>query len=136
MKNKIFITTNKQHDPYIYKRISGWRDRQTICNPTSRHGLYDYRTDENGYKPTDEKFDPANGTFADGYLFQRKWWAVERFGLLSNPFWFQGYCEELYNPSGERVLLHAVDMDGNMFHPLYIELSPDCERARFYERVK
>lgn len=136
MKRKLFITTNNEHKPYVFERLSKWRPKETFYDVTAHHSLYDYRTDEFGRKPTDEKFNPDNGTYVDGYFFQHKWWATERFYLLSNPFWMQGYNEQLQSESGEKVTLHAVDMDGDMFDPLYIELSDDCESARFYRRVK
>ena len=136
MRHKHFVTVNTEHSPCEYVRISGWRERIDFYNPSPRHPLYEYRTDEYGRKSWEGNFDPSNGTYVDGYYFARQWWAVERFWLLSNPFYMQGYCEELKARDGERVMLHAVDMDGDLYYPLYIEISPNGEAVRFYEKVR
>lgn len=130
MKHKVF--TDKTGA--TFERISGWLPRQTVYNPTSRHGLYYWRTDEYGYREYSEKFNPANGTYADGYKYKGMWLAVERFYALGCAF-LGGAPYFVSANDGEEVVIGGVDMDGNLFDPLYIEMDEYGENARLYMRI-
>lgn len=131
MRHKVFTENGTGA---TFERISGWLPRQTIYNPTPRHPMYYYRTDENGYREHDSKFNPANGTYVDGFKYKGTWLAVERFGWLGS-VWCGGTPFSPVAKDGEFVVIGAVDMDGDMFHPLYLEMDCDGENGRLYVRI-
>lgn len=130
------MKTFVNQDGKKFERVSRWIEKKTAYDVHKNSSLYEYATDENGYNRFSDNFNPENGTYCDYYVFNRIKYAVDRFYLLSNPFYMQGYNEHLVSNDGEHVELHAVDMDGDMFNPLYIELSNDCEYARFYRCIE
>jgi len=117
-----------------FERISGWLPRQTVYNPTPRHSMYYWRMDENGYREYDKNFDPTNGTFVDGYKYKGMWLAVERFYALGCAF-LGGTPFITTADDGEEVIIGGVDMDGNLFDPLYLEMDEYGEYGRLYVRI-
>lgn len=131
MKHKVFIENGTGA---TFERISGWLPRQTIYNPTSRHSMYYYRTDEYGYREHDSEFNPVNGTYVDGYKYKGTWYAVERFFALGSAF-LGGTPFMPVADDGEQVVIGAMDMDGNLYNPLYLEMDEYGEYGRLYVRI-
>lgn len=112
--------------------LSRWIKIRHAYNVTSRHCLYNYCTDENGYCPGQSRFNPENGTFLDFFRFAGRKWAMNQFirfgGMMGGipPMWEDEY--------GKLRFLSGYDSE-NYYNPFLIELSEDCEYVRIYREV-
>ena len=124
---------SKCDHPATFKRVSRWITVQHNYTPGKNNSLWDYVTDENGYKPYQEQFTPENGLFLDFFRWNGRTWAVEQFLALGNPFWCPvSYAYE--DSSGKLCYLSGVDNE-NIYNPIYVEFDECCERVRVYEGV-
>lgn len=128
MKHKI-ITCN---DGKKIRRLSRWIKIREAYDVSKRNGLYDYCTDENGYKPYQDQFDSTNGTYCNYFVFRGVKLAIDRFYSCGSQ-WINASYE--WTENGKHCFISGVDMDGNLFHPLLIELDEYGENARVYEEV-
>ena len=122
-------------DGVRYRQVSRWITIKHNYNPNKRNALWDYVFDENGYHPYQEKFNPEHGLYLDYFRYQGRTYALEQFWVLGN-IWCGGYPIMYDDEDGKLGVIGTVDMDGNMFHPLYGEWDECCERVRLWEEVK
>lgn len=112
-------------------RVSNWITIQRNYRPNKRNSLWDYVCDDAGYHPYQSKFNPENGLFLDYFRYRGRTYAVDQFYLLGSFFVSTPPIE--YIEHGESHFIGTVDMDGNIFHPLYGEWDEYGERIRLYE---
>ena len=127
---KIYTTKDGKHD-FIRSR---WLKVQNAYNVTPRHSLWDFVSDENGYKPHDKMFNPENGNFLDWFMYRGRKYAIEQFVGLGS-VWCGGVPYEIQETDGKSTFIHAVDFSGDIFRPLYIEISEYGDYVRVYEAV-
>ena len=113
-------------------RLSRWIQIKQNYNVNKRNSLYEFRTDENGYKPGQSKYNPANGTYLDYFRFNGRNYAIEQFIALGS-VWCGGAPYEFIDRDGKSTFIHAVDFCGDLYNPLYIELDECGERVRVYK---
>ena len=118
------------HDLY---RVSRWIRVKQNYNPNKGNSLWDYVHDDAGYHPHQKQFNPENGMFLDYFRHGGRTYAVDQFCLLGS--FFVSTPPIAYMEDGEKHYIGTVDMDGNMFHPLYGEWEEDIDglRVRLYE---
>ena len=117
----------------VFNRVSRWIEVKHNYTPNKCNSLWDYVTDENGYKPYQDNFNPENGLFLDYFRWNGKTWAVEQFWCLGNPFYVPvTYSYE--DKEGKLFFLSGVDTE-NIFNPIYVEFDEYHERVRVYEKV-
>ena len=129
LTNKPRITADNEH---TVTRLSRWITIRTNYNVSKANSLYDYSTDENGYRPYQDGYDPTNGTYLDYFRFGGRTYAIEQFILLSS-MWIGGRPYHFIDTDGTPASVIAVDMDGDLYDPLYIELDEYGERVRVYQ---
>lgn len=113
-------------------RLSRWITVRTNYNVSKRNSLYDFSTDENGNRPYEDNYNPENGTYLDYFHFGGRTYAIEQFvGLGSNAC--PGKPYQFEDTDGTLTTVSAVDFDGSLFDPLYLESDEYCERVRVYE---
>lgn len=117
-----------------YRRISRWITLKTNYNPTKRNSLWDYVTDESGYHPYQDEFNPKNGLYLDYFRFGGRTYALEQFYVLGS-VWLPGPPPMYDDEDGKLGVIGTVDMDSNMYHPIYGEWDECCEHVRLYEEV-
>lgn len=122
-------------DGVRYRRISRWIEIKHNYNPNKRNSLWDYVCDGSGYHPHQEKFNPADGLYLDYFRFGGKTYAAEQFWVLGG-VWVGGAPILYDDEDGKLGYIGSVDMDGNMFHPIYGEWDEYCEHVRLYEEVR
>lgn len=127
---KVFVTESGNK----YTR-SRWINVRHAYDVTPRHSLYDYCTDENGYHPYQDKFNPENGTYLDYFKYNGKLYALDQFYGLGS-IAVGGYPEMFTDTDGKLTVIGAVNMDGNLFAPEHAEFDECCERVRIYEPVR
>ena len=113
-------------------RLSRWIQIKQNYNVNKRNSLYEFSTDENGYKPGDSEYNPANGTYLDYFRFNGRNYAIEQFIALGS-VWCGGVPYEFTDTDGKSTFIHAVDYYGDLYNPLYIELDECGERVRVYK---
>lgn len=126
---KKFLSTDKK---YKIKRVSRWIAIKQAYNISKRNGLFEFCTDENGYKPNELNFNPENGTFLDYFRFNGRNYAMDQFiriGSIACP----GTAYKFIDTDNKTHELGAVDFWGDLYNPYYIELDPYGERVRVYE---
>lgn len=130
---KTFITTDNKHE---ITRISRWITVKTNYNVNKRNSLYEFSTDENGYTPDQTNYSPENGTYLDYFRFNGKTYATSQFVALGS-VWCGGQPYEFTDTDGKNTFVHAVDFYGDLYNPLYIELSEYGDAVRVYsvERI-
>lgn len=114
---------------------SRWITVQHLYDVTPRHSLYDFATDENGYKPYQDKYNPENGNYLDAFRYNGRWFALEQFigiGSMACP----GEQPRIKENDGTETFINAVDFSGDIFHPLHAEIDEYGERIRIYTPVK
>lgn len=114
---------------------SRWINVNHLYDVTPRHSLYDYSMDENGYHPYQDRFNPENGTYLDCFRYGGRLYALNQFygiGSIVCP----GAPETFIDTDGKLTVIGAVDMDGDIYNPVYAEFDECCERVRIYERVR
>ena len=126
--NKEFITNDGKH---IVTRLSRWITIKQAYNVNRRNSLFEFVSDENGYKPGQDEFNPANGTFLDYFRFDGRTYAIEQFITLGS-VWCAGAPYEFTDTDGKITFISAVDYYGDLYDPLYIELDKYGERVRVY----
>lgn len=131
---KQFVTIDGEH---TVTRLSRWITINTNYNVSMRNRLYDYSTDGSGYRPHQDGYDPTDGTYLDYFRFGGRTYAIEQFILLGS-MWIGGRPYKFIDTDGETSAVAAVDIDGCLYDPLYIELDEYGERVRVYqvERIK
>lgn len=133
MKETILIGNNWQENgTKDFIRLSRWIRIKQNYNPRKNNSLWDYVTDGNGYKHYNEKFNPAEGLLLDYFTFNGKNYALEQFCSLGNTF-FVPVKYSYETEDGKANYLSGVDMDGNIYNPLYIEIDGNGEAVRVYE---
>lgn len=115
-------------------RLSRWITIRQNYNTSPRNGLYYYVTDGSGYHPHEDNFDPENGTFLDYFHFNGRTYAIEQFVALGST-WIGGEPYRFKDTDGTITTVSAVDFDGCLYDPIYIELDEYGERVRVYELV-
>lgn len=123
-----FLTKDKQN---LVKRVSRWITIKHTYNVNRRNSLFDFSTDENGYTPAQENYNPENGTFLDYFSFRGRNYAINQFISLGS-VWCGGSPYEFTDTDGKSTFVHAVDFYGDLYNPLYIELDESGERVRVY----
>ena len=113
-------------------RLSRWIQIKQNYNVNKRNSLYEFSTDENGYKPGDSEYNPANGTYLDYFRFNGRNYAIEQFITLGS-VWCSGSPYEFTDTDGKSTFIHAVDFYGDLYNPLYIEVDECGERVRVYK---
>lgn len=114
-----------------FYRVSRWITIRHNYTPRKNNMLWDYVTDENGYKPYQDNFSPENGLYLDYFKWNGRNYAIDQFIALNNPFFAPfGYSYE--NADGKRCYLSGYDADGDIFRPAFIEFDECCERVRVY----
>lgn len=126
------IITSK--DGRKYQRVSRWITHHTNYNPRQDNALWDYVCDGNGYHPYEEKFNPTEGLYLDYFRYKGKNYALDQFYALGG-VWVGSWPIEYDDGDGKSSYIGAIDMDGDMFHPLYLEVEEGCERIRLYKEV-
>ena len=71
---KAFYTKDGKN---IVNRLSRWITIKHAYNVNRRNSLFDFSTDENGYKPGQDEYNPGNGTFLDYFCFNGRKYAIE-----------------------------------------------------------
>lgn len=128
--SKIITTTTGE----TFRRVSRWITVKNAYDMSKRNSLYDYCTDENGYRPYNDQFNPENGIYCDYFRFRGCNWAMNRFyGIGSIAVGGTPYT--FIDTDGKLSVIGAVDMDGNIFDPYYLEIDEYGEHVRVYERV-
>ena len=113
-------------------RLSRWIQVKQNYNVDKRNSLYEFSTDENGYKPGHSEYNPANGTYLDYFHFNGHNYAIEQFIALGS-VWCGGAPYEFTDTDEKSTFIHAVDFYGDLYKPLYIELDESGERVRVYK---
>ena len=126
---KQFKTIDGKH---TITRLSRWITIRTNYNASKRNSLYDYSTDENGYRPHQDEYNPAGGTYLDYFIFGGRTYAIEQFISLGS-MWIGEQPYRFTDTDGEISSVHAVDLDGCLYNPLYIEIDEYGERVRVYQ---
>lgn len=121
---KAFYTKDGKN---IVNRLSRWITIKQAYNVTKRNGLFEFSTDENGYTPAQENYNPENGTFLDYFRFRGRNYAINQFIALGS-VWCGGKQYEFTDTDGKSTFIHAVDL----YSPLYIEIDEYGERVRVY----
>ena len=113
-------------------RLSRWIQVKQNYSVNKRNSLYAFSTDENGYKPGQSEYNPANGTYLDYFRFNGRNYAIEQFIVLGS-VWCGGESYEFKDTDGKSTFIGAVDFYGDLYEPLYIELDESGERVRVYK---
>lgn len=114
------------------RRISRWIKVKQAYDVTPRHRLYDFCTDDNGYHPYQDGFNPENGTYLDYFKFRDRKYALEdfyRLGSMWLPF------SMMWEEKDGLHWIGGCEMSGNIFHSLLIEVDEYGEHVRVYEEV-
>ena len=118
----------KEND-YTVERVSRWIKIQEAYNVTPRHSLYDYSSDEYGYNPQNDKFNPENGTSVYYFVWNGRKYALDqfiRFGSFMELGHYYGYVE-----NGEKHYFSGYDSE-TIFNSMLIEIDEYCEHVRVY----
>ena len=114
---------------------SRWLTIKEAYNITKRHSLYDFATDENGYKPYQEQYNPGEyGNSLYYFIYQGRKYAVEQFVCIGSVV-CPGVPYHFIDTDGKSTFITSVDFYGDLFHPLYAEFDEYCEKVRIYEEV-
>ena len=113
-------------------RVSRWITIRHNYNVNKNNSLYDFSTDEDGIHPYQDDYNPENGTYLDYFYFKGQPYALDQFYILGSP-WIGGEPYRFKDTDGTVTSVGAVDMDGNIFAPLYLEIDDHGERVRLYE---
>lgn len=125
---KEFITTDGKH---IVTRLSRWITIRQAYNVNRRNSLFEFATDENGYTPGQDEYNPENGTFLDYFIFNGRKYAIKQFIALGSVMCC-GAPYEFTDTDGKSTFVSSVDYYGDLYNPLYIEFDKYGERVRVY----
>lgn len=112
-------------------RVSRWIELKQNYTPRKDNSLWDYVTDGYGYHPYEDKFNDTDGLYLDYFRYNGRTYALGQFYLLNSFFLSEKPIE--YIEHGEKHYITTVDMDGNIYNPLYAEWDDFCEHVRLYE---
>ena len=121
----------KTKDGQKFERVSRWISIKTNYNPSKSNRLWDYVTDENGYHPYQDNFNKENGLYLDYFQFGGRTYAIEQFYALGSAF-LSGLPILYDDKDGKLGVIGYMDMDGDLYHPLFAEFDEYCERVRLY----
>jgi len=113
----------KTNDNRYIKRVSRWIKIRQAYNITSRHSLFYYRMDENGYRDGQTNFNPDNGTYLDYFVFNGRKWAIDQFLRMDFPI--------TWEENDKLQFLSGYDSE-NYYNPLMIEIDDSGEYVRCY----
>ena len=111
------------------ERLSRWITVKHAYDITPRHSLYDFCTDENGYRPWQLEFNPVNGTYLDYFEWKGEKYAIAQFicyGGMAEFGHFHGYIE-----NGEKHYFAGYD-SMTIFDSMLSETDKYLERVRVY----
>lgn len=112
----------KCNDGTEFERMSRWITIKTDYNITEKHGLFCYA----------EEYD--DGEYCVNYITHKGYRiAVNAMYLLGS--FFISEKPHVFIEKGEEHFINAVDMDGNIYDPFYIELDEWGEKVRLYKKV-
>ena len=129
---KTFIDTTGK---YKIVRCSRWITIRQNYNVNRRNSLFEFSTDENGYKPHQNEYKPENGTYLDYFRFNGRTYAIEQFIAIGS-VWCGGVPYTFIDTDGKITVVCAVDFYGDLYNPYYIELDEYGEKVRIYEVKK
>lgn len=125
------FTTKDGKNSFIRSR---WLNVKTAYNVTARHSLWDFVMDGNGNESHSKMFNPENGTFLDYFTYHGRKYAINQFVALGS-VWCSCPPYEIIESDGKSTFIHAVDFSGDIWRPLYIEISEYGDAVRVYEEV-
>lgn len=126
---KVYRTLDGEH---AFTR-SRWIEIRHAYTVGKNNSLYEFATDENGYKPHNKEFNPANGVYLDYFNYNGCKYAIEQFiciGSMACP----GEPYKIKNKDGSISTVAAVDFYGDLYNPLYIEIDEYGEKVRVYKK--
>lgn len=123
-------TIDNRHN---YKRVSRWITIRQNYSPCKNNRLWDYVTDENGYKPYQEQFNPANGLFLDYFRFNGRTFAIEQIISIGSIADCIGHSSG-YIENKQEHFLSGYDCE-NYYSPIFVELDEYGDKVRIYEEV-
>ena len=126
---KQFTTIDGKHR---VTRLSRWITIQHKYNASKRNSLFEFVTDENGYYPHQDGFDPVNGTYLDYFKFDGHSYAIDQFASLGS-VWISGKPHKFRDTDGTISSVDAVDIYGDLYDPLYIEFDEYGGQVRVYK---
>ena len=104
-----------------FYRVSRWIKVRENYNPRKNNRLWDFVEDE-------------NGLYLRYFVFKGKTYAIEQFYCLGNPFYMPvSYYYE--DNDGKYCYLSGVDMYGDLYSPIYIEMCECGDYVRVYEEA-
>ena len=115
-------------DHHKLYRVSRWIKIHFSEKVSVRSPLWDYATDENGYCPYSDHFNPANGCYVDYFVFNGRKYALSQFLRLSQPWGFPVIFKDEH---GKMVSLAGYDLE-NYYRPIMIEVDDVGESVRVY----
>lgn len=127
---KVYRTLDGEH---AFTR-SRWIEIRHAYTVGKNNSLYEFATDEYGYKPHGKNFNPENGLYLDYFVYNGRKYALEQFigiGSMACP----GEPYHVKNNDGSISTICAVDFYGDLYNPLYAEFDVCCEKVRVYEKV-
>lgn len=104
-------------------RVSRWISRKTDYNITEKHGLYCYAED------------CGDDTKCVDYIIY-KGYRIPLGAMYCLGSLFIGGNNYEFIENGETHFISAVDMDGDIYDPYYIECDPWGDKFRLYKKVK
>lgn len=111
----------KCKDGAEFERMSRWITIKNDYNITKKHGLFCYAEEYDGENC-------VNYIMHKGYRI-----AVSAMYLLGS-MWISEKPHQ-FKENGDIHTISAVDMDGNIYDPFYIELDEWGEKVRLYKKV-
>lgn len=127
---KIYTTIDNKNE-FVRSR---WISVRSAYDITPRHSLYEWATDESGYRSYQDKFNPTNGTYLDYFIYGGRKYALDQFVGLGS-VWCSIPPYEILEDDGKSSFIGAVDFNGDLYNPLYIEISEHGDMVRVYEEV-
>ena len=123
-----FLTKNDN----VLERVSKWLPVKHNYNPSNRNSLYDYATDENGYRNGHIYFNPKNGLYLDYFTWNKRNYAINQFIILGGMM--GGYPEMFNDVDGKLTVVSAYDAE-DYYNPILIELDEYGENVRVYREI-
>lgn len=130
---KTFITTDGK---YYITRLSRWISINYKYNVSPRNELYYYATDGNGNYTHSPHFKQGSETYLDYFRYKNSNYALSRFYAIGGVLGGKPY--QFKDIDGTITTVAAVDMDGDLYDPLYLEFNYTGDKIRVYsvERVR
>ena len=112
-------------------RLSRWITIKQNYNVRKDNSLYDFSTDGSGYHPYQDDYNPDEGTYLDYFHFGGRTYAISQFVALGSA-WIGREPYRFVDTDGTITAVSAVDYDGCLYDPIYIEIDEYGERVRVY----